>query len=63
LRQAYPTLVLRPVLPERSAVAVAHGAGVPIQQLKNRQARDISAAFDELIRAVAGLHGQPNPSS
>ncbi len=63
LRQAYPTLVLRPVLPERSVVAVAHGAGVPIQQLKDRQARDMSAAFDELIRAVAGLHGQPNPSS
>jgi chromosome partitioning protein len=59
LRSAYPSLVLRPVLPERSAVAVAHGAGVPIQQLKNRQAKDVSAAFDELIRAVAGLHGEP----
>lgn len=62
LRSAYPTLVLRPVLPERSAIAVAHGAGVPVQQLKNRQAKDISAAFDELIRAVAGLHGEPNPA-
>jgi len=55
LRAAYPDLVLRPLLPERSAVAVAHGSGLPIQRLRNRQANDISAAFDELIRAVSGI--------
>ena len=59
LRQSYPTLVLRPVLPERSAVAVAHGAGVPIQRLGSRQAKQLTEAFDELVRAVSGLHGGP----
>ncbi len=62
LREAYPSLVLRPVLPERSAVAVAHGSGLPIQRLSNRSAKDVAAAFDELVRAVAGLHGDPNDS-
>jgi len=55
LREVYPGLVLRPVLPERSAIAVAHGSGVPIQSLSNRQARAVSEAFDELVRAVSGL--------
>lgn len=63
LREAYPNQVLRPVLPERSAMAVAHGAGVAVQGLKGRQAKDLAAAFDELIRSVAGLHGEPAGAS
>jgi cellulose biosynthesis protein BcsQ len=55
LREVYPGLVLRPVLPERSVIAVAHGAGVPVQSMPKRQSAEIAADFDELVRAVAGL--------
>lgn len=55
LREAYPGLVLRPLLPERTAVAMAHGAGLPVQALKHRQTPQITADLDELVRAVAGL--------
>ncbi len=61
LRETYPSLVLRPVLPERSAIAAAHGAGIPIQGSSYRQAREISADFDELVRAVTGLRAAGPP--
>ena len=57
LGEAYPSLILRPVLPERSAIAVAHGAGIPVQRMSSRAAKEIAADFDELIPSIAGLHG------
>ncbi len=54
LLEAYPGLLLNPLLPERSAIATAHGAGLPIQQLKTREAHRLADDFDELVRAVAG---------
>ena len=55
LREAYPTLVLRPPIPERSVIARAHGAGVPVQSLPGKQAKELSEAFDELLRASSGI--------
>jgi cellulose biosynthesis protein BcsQ len=55
LREAYPGLLLRPVLPERSVVAQAHGAGVAVQTLRGKQAAELADAYDSLMRAVTGL--------
>ncbi len=55
LRQAYPELVLSPVLPERSVLTSAHGAGVPVQSLKTKAATELSTRFDELLVAVVGI--------
>lgn len=63
LRQAYPGLLLRPLLPERSVVAQAHGAGVPVQSLRGRQAHDLGQSYDSLMRAVTGLRAPAQEES
>lgn len=55
LESAYPTLVLHPVLPERSIIAAASGAGRPVQAYRSKQARELSNGYLLLVRAVAGL--------
>ena len=62
LRQAYPTLVLAPAIPERSAVQQAQGAAVPIQAWPSPGAREVVDAFDDLLDAILhpprrGAHG------
>ena len=49
IQRAYPDLVLAPVIPERTAVQQAQGAGVPVQAWPSPGARDITEAFDDLL--------------
>ena len=52
VRRAYPDLVIDPVIPERTAVQQAQGAGVPVQAWPSPGAREITDAFDDLLDAV-----------
>lgn len=45
LSAAYRELVLGPVIPERSAIARAQGAGVPVQHLPTPGAREVGRIF------------------
>ncbi len=49
LRELFGPLVLSPVLPDRSAVQQAQGAGVPIHDWPTAGAREIAASFDALL--------------
>lgn len=49
LRAAYPDLVLAPIVPERSAVQQAQGAGLPVQAWHSPGAREVTEAFDDLL--------------
>ncbi|MGH8967100.1 MAG: ParA family protein [Actinomycetes bacterium] len=49
LREIFGPLVLPTVLPERSAVQQAQGAGLPIQRWGTPGARQIAVAFDVLL--------------
>lgn len=48
LRAAYPEMVLEPIIPERSAIAAAQGAGLPINALHTSGAAQSTKLFDEL---------------
>lgn len=53
---AYRDLVLDPVIPERSAVSRAQGAGIPVQRWPSPGAREIGrifATYLDLLRATA----------
>ncbi|MEI6373864.1 MAG: ParA family protein [Actinomycetes bacterium] len=52
LREAYPDLLLDPVLTERVSVPASQGAGVPIQAWAGAGAREISRDFDLLLSAI-----------
>ena len=52
LRGLFGPLVLDPVLPERSAVQQAQGAGVPIHEWPTTGAREIAAGFDVLLERL-----------
>lgn len=52
LTKAYPNLVLDPVVPERTAVQQAQGAGVPVQAWPSPGAREVTEAFDDLLEAL-----------
>lgn len=52
LTAAYPELLLEPVIPERSAVQQAQGAGVPIQAWPSPGAQEVVDAFDDLLDQV-----------
>lgn len=56
LREAYPNLVRDPLLPERSAIATATGAGVPVQSLPGPAARAITQRYEELLVDLGVLH-------
>jgi len=49
LRDLFGPLVLSPVLPDRSAVQQAQGAGVPIHQWPTAGAREVAQSFDALL--------------
>jgi chromosome partitioning protein len=49
LREIFGPLVLSTVLPDRSAVQQAQGAGLPIQRWGTPGAREVSVAFDVLL--------------
>lgn len=49
LRDLFGPLVLRPVLPDRSAVQQAQGAAVPIHEWPTPGAREIAGMFDALL--------------
>ncbi|MGH3972025.1 MAG: ParA family protein [Pseudonocardiaceae bacterium] len=49
LREIFGTLVLPTVLPDRSAVQQAQGAGLPIQRWGTPGARQIAVAYDVLL--------------
>lgn len=49
LRDMFGPLVLRPVLPDRSAVQQAQGAAVPIHEWPTPGAREIAGMFDALL--------------
>lgn len=52
LRELFGPLVLSGVLPDRSAVQQAQGAGVPIQRWDTPGAREISNQFDGLLGRI-----------
>jgi chromosome partitioning protein len=52
LRELFGPLVLSGVLPDRSAVQQAQGAGVPIQRWDTPGAREISSQFDALLGRI-----------
>ncbi|GAA4920808.1 cellulose biosynthesis protein BcsQ [Actinomycetospora succinea] len=52
LRELFGPLVLSGVLPDRSAVQQAQGAGVPIQRWDTPGAREISSQFDGLLGRI-----------
>ena len=52
LRGLFGPLVLDPVLPERSAVQQAQGAGVPIHEWPTTGAREIAGGFDVLLERL-----------
>jgi cellulose biosynthesis protein BcsQ len=49
LRGAYPDMVLEPVIPERSAIAAAQGAAVPVTALHTSGAAQSLRLFDQLL--------------
>lgn len=52
LREIFGPLVLPTVLPDRSAVQHAQGAGMPIQRWGTPAAREMTVAFDALLSRV-----------
>jgi chromosome partitioning protein len=60
LREIFGSLVLPTVLPDRSAVQHAQGAGFPIQRWGTPGARDVTVALDVLLARILRT-GQPRP--
>lgn len=61
LRELFGGLVLEPVLPERSVLEEAQGAGRPIHDWPTSPARTLAAQFDDLLTAI--LHSAHQPPS
>lgn len=62
LLAAYRDLVIDPVLPERSAIARAQGAGVPVQRWPSPGAREVARVFAgylTLLLSTAGAGAGP----
>ncbi|MGV1005530.1 MAG: ParA family protein [Candidatus Nanopelagicales bacterium] len=49
LRNAYAGLVLEPIIPDRSAIASAQGAAVPLSSLRSTGAGQAMHLFDQLL--------------
>ncbi|WP_433781746.1 ParA family protein [Actinomycetospora sp. CA-101289] len=61
LRELFGPLVLNALLPDRTAVQQAQGAGVPIQRWDTPGAREISSQFDALLgRIVRARNTRPH---
>lgn len=54
---AYRDLVIDPVLPDRSAIARAQGAGLPIQRWPSPGAREVSRIFAGYLRLIMNSAG------
>lgn len=52
LRRVYGDLVLNCIIPERSAVQQAQGAGVPVQAWRSPGASEVIDAFDDLLDRI-----------
>ncbi|MGB8022450.1 MAG: ParA family protein [Candidatus Nanopelagicales bacterium] len=52
LRRAYPSLLLSPTIPERTAMASAQGAAVPLSALRTSGAHEMMALFTELATNI-----------
>ena len=52
LRRVYGDLVLDCIIPERSAVQKAQGAGVPVQAWRSPGASEVIDAFDDLLDRI-----------
>lgn len=52
LRRVYGDLVLDCIIPERSAVQQAQGAGVPVQAWRSPGASEVIDAFDDLLDRI-----------
>jgi cellulose biosynthesis protein BcsQ len=52
LRRAYPSLVLDPPLPDRTAMAAAQGAAVPLTALHTSGAKDLMRLFATLSASI-----------
>ncbi|MGB7980197.1 MAG: ParA family protein [Candidatus Nanopelagicales bacterium] len=52
LRETYPTLVLEPPIPDRTAMTAAQGAAVPITALRTSGARDLVSLFGDLAANI-----------
>ena len=55
LQDAFGPLVLDPVIPERTAVQQAQGAGVPVQAWPSPGAREAVEAFDDILDQLIRL--------
>ena len=63
LKQLFGPLVLSPVLPDRTAIQQAQGAGVPIHQWPSAGAREIAMIFDRLLDRLMRSVKQPESTS
>jgi chromosome partitioning protein len=52
LHEAFPDLVLDPVVPERTAIQQAQGAGVPVQAWGSSGARELTEVYDALLERL-----------
>ncbi len=52
LRETYPSLVLEPPIPDRTAMTAAQGAAVPITALRTSGARDLVSLFHDLATSI-----------
>lgn len=52
LHRAYPDLVLSPTIPDRTAIAAAQGAAVPITALRSAGGLEMARLFTELAASI-----------
>lgn len=60
IRQAYGATVWEPVIPDRTVVAQAFGAGVPVHSLSGPAAQDVAAAYASHLTRLLDT-GEKNP--
>ncbi len=63
LRELFGPLVLSPILPDRSAIQQAQGAGIAIHRWPTAGAREIALMFDVLLDRLLRSAKQPGPRS
>jgi chromosome partitioning protein len=59
LRMAWPHLVLRPEIPERTAIQQAQGAAVPVQAWHSQSGREASQLFESVLDEVLATLALP----
>jgi cellulose biosynthesis protein BcsQ len=64
LKELFGPLVLAPVVPDRSAIQQAQGAGVPIHSWPSAGAREVASVFDKLLdRLLNSVEASPAATS